>query len=141
MLSSSNATVFLNKGLQRKMEALLNPQSYRPLEKDATAKILGDTNRLIKISSIPQELNVKLVHSEPLPSRMYGLPKSHKTGITLRPIASTIGCPTQYCFCKIIFVKQIPTSDSTNFVQKLSNIVLNPGDIMVRFDIVLLLSM
>ena len=71
------------------------------------------------------------------------LPKIHKEGVPLRPIVSNIGAPT-YQLSKHLagLLGQLTgksihhVKNSLQFVQTLSSIRIQPGDLMVSFDIV-----
>ncbi|XP_054709735.1 uncharacterized protein LOC129219380 [Uloborus diversus] len=143
-----NATAVLNtKDYQDKIQELLDPDIYRSLTKDPTAKVLRETNRLIKDSSIPPEIQRNIKKSEALPPRLYGLPKLHKSGVPLRPIVSAIGSPT-YEVSKYITGLLKPfiglsssfIRDSSDFVQKIQSISLQPSDLLISFDVVSLFT-
>ena len=48
----------------------------------------------IKESSLDEEVKMKRATSNPLIPRIYGIPRIHKEGVSLRPIVDTIGSPT-----------------------------------------------
>ncbi|XP_054706778.1 uncharacterized protein LOC129216588 [Uloborus diversus] len=143
-----NVTAVLNtEDYHDKIQELLDPDIYRSLTKDPTAKILRETNRLIKDSLIPPEIQRTIKKSEALPPRLYGLPKFHKSGVPLRPIVSAIGSPT-YEVSKYIAGLLKPfiglsssfIKDSSDFVQKINLISLQPSDLLLSFDIVSLFT-
>ena len=75
------------------------------------------------------------------PGKLYGLAKVHKNGTPVRPVNSMIGSPT-YELAKWLdgYIKPIIPStyslDSTaQFVDKLNNFPLYPGDVHVSFDV------
>lgn len=77
--------------------------------------------------------------------RIYGLPNIHKEGAPLTPIVNTIGGPN-YLFTKYLVKKLKPlvsftesfVKDCSSFVNELKGIKLDPGDILVSFDMVFL---
>ena len=79
--------------------------------------------------------------------RIYGLPKIHKEGISLRPIVNTIGSPT-YDLVKFIAKRLGPLFGHTDsfikysrdFVELISEERINTNDIMVSFDVVSLFT-
>ena len=85
--------------------------------------------------------------SEALSHRLYGFPKIDKRDVPLWPIVSTIGSPT-YNLAKhlteplqpCIGQMEMYVQDSSRFLEKIGRLVLQPGDLMVSFDIVLLFT-
>ena len=82
-----------------------------------------------------------------MPPRLYGLPKIHKAGAPLRPIVSAIGSPAYYVakhMSKLLspHIGQTESylKDSKHFVQKIKDLYLEPGDILVSFDVVSLFT-
>jgi hypothetical protein len=75
--------------------------------------------------------------------RIYGLPKIHKEGVPLRPIISNIGAP-MYQVAKQLtgFLNRLTgnsshhVKNSVHFTQILDNLQVQPGDLMVSFDVV-----
>lgn len=144
-----NATVVMKTDdYHNKIADLLDPNTYRKLKSDPTAKILRATNRFVKGSAIPPNIQKEVCHSEALPPRLYGLPKVHKPNVPLRPIVSAINSPT-YRLAKYLtrllqpFVGQTESfiKNSAHFVEKLGNITLRPNDIILSFDVVSLFTM
>ena len=92
-------------------------------------------------------LSKKLIESNPLTPRIYGLPKIHKDGAPLRPIVNTIGGPT-YLLAKFLALKLKPlvgrtdsfVKDSSSFVNELKEVKLSPDDKLVSFDVVSLFT-
>ncbi|XP_054721210.1 uncharacterized protein LOC129230991 [Uloborus diversus] len=143
-----NATAVLNtEDYQDKIQELLEPDIYRSLTKDPTAKILRETYRLIKDSPILPEIQRTIKKSEALPPRLYGLSKLHKSRVPLRPIVSAIGSPT-YEVSKYITGLLKPfiglsssfIRDSSDFVQKIQSISLQLSDLLISFDVVSLFT-
>ena len=67
---------------------------YKKLNKNPLNRIIKGVNEAIKKSSLDEEIKKKLIVSDPLVPRIYGLPKIHKPGVPLQPIVDTIGSPT-----------------------------------------------
>ena len=82
----------------------------------------------IKISSIDDVIKKKLLTSNSLIPRIYGLPKIHKLGFPRPPIVDTIGSPT-YRLAKYLANKLNPLVGNTSsfvkyssfFVEKIKN--------------------
>ena len=78
---------------------------------------------------------------------MYGLPKIHKEGYPLRPIVSAIGSPT-YLLAKELAQILSPLAgrtgthvkNSAEFAQKIREVELMEGDMMISFDVVSLFT-
>ena len=77
-----------------------------------------------------------------LTTQIYGLPKIHKPNMPLRPIVCTIDSPT-YQIAKFLFCIISPlTGNTDSFISNLSQFVdiirdtkLDPGDLVVSFDV------
>ena len=99
--------------------------------------------------SLPQ-LGDKLYHtlrsSDATPATFYGLPKIHKPDVPLRPITSSINCPTYQVSRYLASIlsplqnNKYTVKNSSDFVEKLSANTIDPQEIMVSFDVVSLLT-
>ncbi|GJQ78610.1 hypothetical protein Trydic_g11718 [Trypoxylus dichotomus] len=90
-----NATVIINtEEYKQKIKMLLKPQTYVTRQRDPTSSVLRETNRLVKVSSLPHDAKKQVTVTKALPPGLYGLPKIHKRDVPLRPIVSAIGTPT-----------------------------------------------
>jgi len=69
-------------------------KAYKKLDKDSINTIAQNTKILVEKSNIPNKTKSTLKPSNPVPPRLYGLPKVHKPNISLRPIVSAIHSPT-----------------------------------------------
>ena len=95
-----------------------------------------------------EEIKKKLIVSDPLVPRIYGLPKIHKPGVPLRPIVDTIGSPT-YRLAKFLVEKLKPLvgntssfiKDSSYFIEKIKHRHMEEEDILLSLDIVSLFTM
>ena len=81
--------------------------SYKKLEKNPIKKFSKAVALAIKSSSTVGSLSKKLIETNPLTLRIYGLPKVHKNGVPLCPIVNTIGGPT-YLLTKFLASKLKP---------------------------------
>jgi len=138
-----NTTVVMNTSdYRKKMKTLLENKAYTRLNKDPTDTIAQKTKTLIEKSNIPSITKTSLKPKNPLPPRLYGLPKIHKANIPLRPIVSAINSPT-YDLSRFLakelqcLIGKTKTHiiNSTDFIQKIQKIRLHPADIMVSFDV------
>jgi len=77
------------------MSALVNDkQTYEELKRDPTPALQRKLNskmlKLKKTGAIDTQRYYRLRCSVPQPQKFYGLPKLHKPGIPMRPIASFV---------------------------------------------------
>jgi hypothetical protein len=79
---------------KQKISSLLEDPAYRKLAMDPTDAIERKTTLLLKKASLTEEARRRLSPAGSRPPRMYGLPKIHKDGVTLKPIVINIGAPT-----------------------------------------------
>ncbi len=85
----------------------------------------------------------KLIDSNLITPRIYGLPKTHKEGAPLRPIVNIIGEPT-YLLAKFLARKLKPlvglldsfVKDSSSFVNELKGLNFELNDNLVSFFVV-----
>ena len=144
-----NATVIMKtEDYNNKIKELLDPNTYKKLKRDPTDSIVRKTNSLVKASSIEPDIQKRIIQSEALPPRMYGLPKIHKANVPLRPIVSAIGSPT-YNIAKHLTTMIQPLigqtdsyiRDSAHFIEKIAPLTVKPDDLLVSFDVVSLFTM
>jgi hypothetical protein len=128
-------------------DSLLEDSAYRKLNRDPTDSIERKTIQILKKSSLPDDLRKQLQPAGSRAPRLYGLPKIHKTGVPLRPIVSNIGAPTYQLVKQLTgFLNQLTgnsahhVKNSAHFIQILDNLQVQPGDLMVSFDIVSLFT-
>jgi hypothetical protein len=122
----------------------LEDTSYRRIEKAPTKKTERKTARLLKSSSLTEDINKQLLPSSSRLPRVYGLPKIHKRGV---PIVNNIGAPTYQLSKYLAGLLSEPTGklkhhvrNSLQFVQILDSLRVQPEDIMVSFDVVSLFT-
>ncbi|KAG5339490.1 KPYK kinase, partial [Acromyrmex heyeri] len=75
----------------KKIKNLFSDKAYKKLDKDPTNTIAQNTKILVEKSNIPRKIKSTLKPTNPLPPRLFGLPKVHKPNI--RPIVSAIHSP------------------------------------------------
>lgn len=115
--------------------------SYINLKKNPLKFISKEVASTIKADPSLNPLSRKLIESNPLTPRIYGLLKIHKYGAPLRPIVNTISGPT-YPLAKFLALKLKPlvgytdsfVKDSASHIQEWKDIKLDPGDLLVSFD-------
>jgi len=120
---------------------------YRRLSKDPTESTERKTTKLLKKSTLSEDVYKQLNPSSSRPPRIYGLTKIRKEGVLLRPIVSNIGAPT-YKLAKHTAGLLNPftgttihhVKNSAQFVQILDIIHTQTRDLLVSFDIVFLFT-
>ena len=95
------------------------------------------------LDSISKHIKWKLIVSNPMVPRLYGLPKIHKPGFNMRPIVSNNNAPMENIakFLVSTFNNLIPpiglyVNNTYEFVDKLISQNINNTEIMVSFDVV-----
>lgn len=139
------AIVILDKSdyVNKMIDHLSNSGCYVKLKKNPLKYVPKVVAATIKSNLSLSPLSRKLIESNPLTPRIYGLPKIHKFGAPLRPIVNTISGPT--CFlAKFLALKLKPlvgrtdsfVKDSGSFVKELKDVKSDPRDLLVSFDVV-----
>lgn len=98
-----NCTVVMERAdYDQKIMTFINDNDGKLIDFDF-CKYSVDVRRCIKDSEviIPSEEKQRLISINPLPPRLYGLPKIHKEGSPIRPIVSFISSPT-YHLCRYL---------------------------------------
>lgn len=144
-VDKGGAVVILDKSdyVNKIIDHLSNSGCYVKLNKNLIKFVSKDVVVAIKSNLSLNPLSRKLIESNPLTPRIYGLPKIHKSGIPLRPIVNTIGVPT-YLLAKFLALKLKPlivhtdsyVKDFASFIKEWKDARLEPGDMLVSFDIV-----
>ncbi len=134
------------------MLSLLNSSDYIKVKRDPTTKIFTDLkSRLLQIKKqhrLTVDFKKWLTPMQPSAPQMYGLPKIHKLDIPMRPIVCTIGSPL-YLLSKYLSKILSPLvghsdsyiKNSTHFVNRISDIVIDDSDLLVSFDVKSLFTM
>lgn len=128
-----------------RMNNLIEKGPYLKLTKTPLPKMISELNTTLKVCKniVTPELRRKLHVSNPSVPKLYGLPKIHKPGNSMRPIVSAIGAPT-YKLAKWLtevfenLSERQPTlsvKNSLEFIDTVKNITLQPGEILVSFDV------
>jgi hypothetical protein len=144
-----NVTVIMNRiEYSEKVEVLLSDRStYVPVEKDPTPTIQRKVNRFIskiqKTGCIEPEKGKALRSYASTIPHFYALPKIHKEGVPLRPIVSsmngfTFNLSKFYVELLKPFVGKTHTwiLNSWDFKQKISDVILPPGYVLISLDVV-----
>lgn len=127
-----------------RMNLMLNSGDYTELRTNPLNKMKSKVDDILnKYSKSLGKVTVMfLKSSNPQVPRMYGLPKIHKEGKQMRPIASNINAPTQK-LAKWLIQKfnllEPPTSlsikNSIDFVDKVKNVRITRNETMISFDV------
>ena len=144
------ATIILNKeDYVNKMKSHLDLSGcYKKLNKNPLSCITREVAETIKRPYIDDDIKKKLLTSDPLIPRIYGLPNIHKSGIPLRPLVDTIGSPS-YRLPKFLANKLKPLvgntrsfiKDSPFFIEKIKNRHFDENDLLLSLDVVSLFAM
>nr|VZH98639.1 unnamed protein product [Spirometra erinaceieuropaei] len=147
------STVVLNKeDYVNKVEALLGDRTaYIPCEGDMTKTLMSKINKdlanLRKSKAITQFDWQRMKPKDSAIVRFYGLPKVHKSGTNLRPIASLRGTPTfglaKWLFQRLKFLTQgseTTIHSAEQFLEKLQGIRLTDDEVLVSFDVISLFT-
>ncbi|XP_018307957.1 uncharacterized protein [Mycetomoellerius zeteki] len=138
--NKGNTTVVINTSdYKKKMKNFLSDKAYKKLDKDPTNTIAQKTKTLVEESNVPSKTKSTLKPANPLPPRLYGLPKVHKPNIPFRPIVSAIYSPTHSLSRFLAQTLQPLTgktesciTNSTDFIKKIR---LHPTDLLISFDV------
>ena len=138
--------VMEKKDYIEKSEGLLLKPTYKILPSVPTTKHKKKLIALLKSikaeGGITENTSRRLYPTGACSPKYYGLPKVHKTGITLRPIVSSIGhvsYETAKELSKILkpLVGKTPYSvkNTKDFIQSIKDIRLQKDDCMVSYDV------
>ena len=127
-----------------RMENLLHREEYIQLNKNPLNSCIKSVNETLKnVNVIPNKEKFKVKSDNPTIPRIYGLPKTHKPGTSMRPIISNIDSPT-YKLAKWLNEKfnsfkkfrSLSIKNSFDLTKKLEEIELNNDDVLVSFDVI-----
>ncbi|XP_049813613.1 uncharacterized protein LOC126260332 [Schistocerca nitens] len=146
-----NSIVLLNKcDYVDKVNDFLNTTGFQILPKDPTKLFKEDVKyAIISCKSIFSEFEVKLLtNMNPVPPRMYGLPKLHKQDVPIRPVVSSFTAPSYKLASKLDVLIKSKTkfkpkhgiSNSVDLVITLKGISVSHSDKLVSFDVSSLFS-
>ena len=135
------------KEYKMKMKEILNDKSiFEIIDKDPTIEQEDKLNRkLLKLKKenfITEEEYQFCRSTGSQPARIYGLPKTHKTGVPLRPIVSASGT-FNYILAKLLVRKlehlrqnQLMIKDSFSFIEQLHSLKIDTTNTkLVSFDV------
>ena len=136
---------------EKLVKMLSNDETNENLKRDPTAKTEKLLNkfisRLLDNQKITQGECFNLKSSDAQAPRLHGQPKVHKPDIPLRPIVSFIGSPTYALSKKIVKIlaplvgnTESHVRNSSDFVESITNLLLEDDEILVSFDIVSLFT-
>ncbi|GJQ65790.1 hypothetical protein Trydic_g3914 [Trypoxylus dichotomus] len=116
---------------------LFGPPTYVTPQRDPTSSVVRETNRLVQVSSFPDDVKKQVTVREALPPKVYGLPKIHKRNIPFRPIVSATSAP-MYLLAKYLttllqpYIGEKPSyiRDSAHFVEKLREKTYNSAQVI-----------
>ena len=131
-----------------KMDALVNDkQTYEELKRDPTPALQRKLNSTLltlkKTNAIgTQRYYYRLRCSVPQPPKLYGLPKLHKPGFSMRPIVSFCGSPT-YQLSKYLTTILQPLTDKSrrklqsteDFINATKTVQITDDYKLVSFDV------
>ena len=98
------------------------------------------------VQQLDDKLYYTLRSTDATPATFYGLPKIHKPEVPLRPITSSINCPTYQVSKHLASIlsplqnNKYTVTNSCDFVEKVSVCNITPQEIMVSFDVVSLFT-
>lgn len=145
----SNSTVCLNRDqYNEKMQQLLQDKEvYKELTTDPTNRFETKTNKIIKEmhnkNYIDQRTYRQLIKHNSVSPKIYGIPKTHKKDVPLRPIVSNIDSHTKNLakfLAKILEVSftdfcQYKVKDTFQFSNLVNNMNIGNSDKLVSFDV------
>ena len=132
-------------------DLLSDSNTYTPLKSDLTVNIERKLNKFVYMlftkNCISQQTYRYLHNTDSIAPRVYGLPKTHKTGFLFRPIVSFMNSPP-YNLPKLIAVLLTPlvgangftVKNSYEFVEQLKCLTINHDECMVSFDVISLFT-
>lgn len=145
-----NATVIMDtEQYEEKLKQTLAGGSYSKLAKDPTPTIERCIYKVLfkYKDSLDDRMRSKLTPHYSKPPHFYGLPKVHKPNVPLRPIVSSRDSPCHALarfLLKIISPLQGNTAsfvkNTSQLMEKIRNLHLDPDDLMVSFDVVSLFT-
>ena len=141
-----NSTVVMDRSdYDDKLLTFIQDNDGKKIDFDI-CKLSVDVRRCIRGSEfiIPPNKKHTLVSMNPLPPRLYGLPKIHKPSCPIRPIVSFISSPT-YHLCKHLdqwfkaatqFRPPFSVQNTIELVDLIKNRELPPNSTLVSFDVI-----
>jgi hypothetical protein len=144
----TNQVVIMNKTdyINKSMNILQDQTKFKKLNNDPTKTRENKLNTLLlkmkKGGEINEEQYQAMRSTGASPGKFYGLPKTHKSGVPLRPIISNCGT---YNYNVAKYLTKLLTSESVNefshvkdsfdFVENMRKIQIMPNTEMASFDV------
>lgn len=147
----TTVVMFKSDYQQKMMDLLQDESTYERIFIDPTSAVNKEVKSIINKLERNQKIESKfaklLIIEDPVAPKAYGLPKTHKPGIPIRPIVSTIGSPcykiSKY-LCSILkpmtLNSQYNIKNSFCLKEQLDKMVLGQDDVLVSFDVVSLFT-
>ncbi|XP_072380863.1 uncharacterized protein [Diabrotica undecimpunctata] len=128
-----------------KVESFLSDNSFVVLEKNPLNTFINKTKAMVKLfnDTITKFNNRKLIVSNPITPRLYGLPKIHKHNCPIRPVVSFCNTPvsilSEFIYNTIQsitnFKPKFSIKNSLDLIERLNNIRIEEGFYLVSFDV------
>ena len=145
-----NQVVVMNrKDYSDKLNAIVSDQTkFKPIVADQTQfmrciekKVQTEIQKVVKQGGLSDDVFSSIYPSGTSFGRLYGLPKTHKANVPLRPILSAINTPT-YQLAKFFvpILQQISCNDytlkdTTNFLERLKAFDIKANHFMASLDV------
>ena len=141
------ALVVMNtEDYKKKVEELLNQNTYRAISSDPTMRLKNKLINMLKsikaMGGIKEELHRRLYPTGVGSPKFYVLPKIHKVGMPLRPIVSSTGTVTYQTskeLARILkpLVGKSPhhVKNTQDFIDQIKDIHLNQDQCMMSYDV------
>jgi len=121
------------------VKAIRNDHFRSSVHNDKVRKCIHDSKILIN-----DDLKPSLLIPNPIPPRLYGLPKMHKSGVPVRPIVSFVSSRTyelskylsSFFKCVTNFNSQYSLHNSIELIDKITDVKFPSNVILVSFDVV-----
>ena len=143
-----NSTVILNKSayIEKMLNLLQDTNTYKICtQKEPLKQVQNNLNLFIRNLKEDNKIQkfefFSLRCSEVCLARIYGLVKVHKINMPLRPIIAMCGTPTynlsRYLVRYLSSIIEFPYTlkNSTHFVERIRNIIVNDNESMVSYDV------
>ena len=140
-----NTVVVLDKtAYHQKVNDVIQGDDFERLNSDPTKKFTIELKNAINNTSYisPDQLKYKIPMNPRSPS-LYGLPKTHKQNIPIRPVVSYIGAPT-YDLAKHLnnllktkssFKPQYSLKNSLDLIKKIENVNIPQNSKLISLDV------
>ena len=141
-----NSVVILNRDdYVSKCDAFLNNNDFEVMTKDPTTKFQNQLKATVaKCGSVLSAADKwKLFNMNPLPPRFFGLPKTHKPNIPIRPVVSHFTAPCHKLSVKLnsllrnysSFQSKFSIKNAVDLVTKISTVQPPHNSKLISFDV------